>query len=334
MTTAARPPHRPLGATGPAVFPLALGCMGMSDLYGPADRMESLATIHAALDAGITLLDTGDYYGMGHNELLLGEALRGRARELVILSVKFGALRDPAGGWIGVDARPAAVKNFLAYTLRRLGTDYVDIYRPGRVDPNVPIEETVGAVAEMVKAGHVRHVGLSEAGVETMRRAHAVHPVCDLQIEYSLLSRGIEKGILPAARELGVGITAYGALSRGLLAGSKPAAAGDFRTHLPRFGGENRDRNRQLVEALGRLATEMNVRPAQLAIAWVLAKGTNIVPVIGARTRTQLAESLGALTVELSPADVARIEKAVPAADVAGTRYDERQMRILDSERG
>lgn len=333
MTTAARPPLRPLGSTGPAVFPLALGCMGMSGLYGPADRSESLATLNAALDAGITLLDTGDYYGMGDNELLLGEALRGWARERVVLSVKFGALRDPAGGWTGVDARPAAVKNFLAYTLRRLGTDYVDIYRPGRVDPNVPIEETVGAIAEMVKAGHVRHIGLSEAGVATMRRAYAVHPVCDLQIEYSLLSRGIENGILPAARQLGIGITIYGALSRGLLAGSKPAAAGDFRAHLPRFSGENRDRNQRLVEALGRLATEMNVRPAQLAIVWVLAKGTDIVPVVGARTRAQLAESLGALAVQLSPTDLARLEEAVPASAVAGTRYDERQMRILDSER-
>jgi aryl-alcohol dehydrogenase-like predicted oxidoreductase len=333
MTTAARSALRRLGSTGPAVFPLALGCMGMSDFYGPADRTESLATIREALDAGVTLLDTGDYYGMGHNEMLLGEALRGRARERIVLSVKFGALRAPDGSWIGHDARPVAVKNFLAHSLKRLGTDYVDIYRPGRVDPNVPIEETVGAIAEMVRAGHVRHVGLSEAGVETMRRAHAVHPVCDLQIEYSLLSRGIEPAILPAARELGIGITAYGALSRGLLTGSKPAEGGDLRAHFPRFSAENRGANQRLVEALGRRATEMSVRPAQLAIAWVLAKGTDIVPVVGARTRTQLAESLGALDLRLSAPDLARLEEAVPASAVAGTRYDERQMRMLDSER-
>jgi aryl-alcohol dehydrogenase-like predicted oxidoreductase len=210
---------RRLGATGPVVSAIGLGCMGMSDLYGPADEVESRATIHAALDAGITLFDTGDFYGMGHNELLLRDALRGRSRDQVVLSVKFGALRDGAGSWAGLDGRPAAVRNFLAYTLRRLGTDYVDVYRLTRVDPAVPIEETVGAISEMVRAGHVRHVGLSEAGADTVRRAHAVHPVADLQIEYSLLSRGIEPAILPACRELGVAVTAYGVLSRGLLSG-------------------------------------------------------------------------------------------------------------------
>ena len=210
---------RALGSAGPRVAALGLGCMGMSDFYGPADEAESIATIHAALDAGVTLLDTGDYYGMGHNELLLREAQRGRDRDGVVLSVKFGLLRAPDGAIVGIDGRPAAVKNSLAYTLRRLGTDHVDIYRLGRVDPAVPIEETVGAIAEMVQAGYVRHVGLSEAGAGTVRRAHAVHPVADLQIEYSLLSRGIEAEILPACRELGVGVTAYGVLSRGLLSG-------------------------------------------------------------------------------------------------------------------
>ncbi|MET0206988.1 MAG: aldo/keto reductase, partial [Thermoleophilaceae bacterium] len=230
---------RSLGSTGPAVFPIGLGCMGMSDLYGPADDAESIATVRAALDAGVTLLDTGDYYGMGHNELLLREALRGRNREAVTYSVKFGALRGPDGSWLGFDGRPAAVKNFLAYSLRRLGTDYVDVYRLGRVDPAVPIEETVGAIAELIGAGYVRYVGLSEAGAETLRRAHGTHPVCDVQIEYSLVSRGIEAEILPACRELGVGITAYGVLSRGLLSGhwsrERALASGDFRAHAPRF---------------------------------------------------------------------------------------------------
>ena len=210
---------RQLGARGPRVSALGLGCMGMSGMYGPADRAESIATIHAALEAGITLLDTGDFYGMGHNEMLIGEALKGAKREGALVSVKFGALRDPAGGWIGYDARPAAVKNFLAYSLQRLGLDYIDIYRPARLDPSVPIEETVGAIAEMVKAGYVRYIGLSEVGAATIRRAAAVHPISDLQIEYSLISRGIEDGILAACRELGIGITAYGVLSRGLISG-------------------------------------------------------------------------------------------------------------------
>jgi aryl-alcohol dehydrogenase-like predicted oxidoreductase len=311
--------------------------MGMSDLYGPADERESIAVLHAAMDAGITLFDTGDYYGMGHNELLLREALKGRARERVVISVKFGALRDPAGAWLGIDARPAAVKNFVAYTLRRLGTDHIDIYRPGRYDPAVPIEETVGAIAELIRQGYVRHVGLSEVGAETLRRAHAVHPVCDLQIEYSLISRGIEAGILPAARELGVGITAYGVLSRGLLSGAwsggRALAKGDFRNFLPRFTGENLERNLSAVEALRGVASRKGATVAQLAIAWVLARGGDIVPLVGARRRDRLAESLGALELQLSADDVAAIEAAVPATAIAGTRYDTRQMGMLDSER-
>jgi len=311
--------------------------MGMSDLYGPADERESVATIHAALDAGVTLLDTGDYYGMGHNELLIREALRGRRRETVIISVKFGALRDPAGAWLGVDARPAAVKNFLGYTLRRLGTDYIDIYRPGRLDPAVPIEETVGAIAELIKAGSVRHVGLSEVGADTVRRAHQTHPVSDLQIEYSLISRGIESAILPAARTLGIGITAYGVLSRGLIGGywSKEtiAAKGDLRSFLPRFTGSNLDHNLALVESLRRLANENGATVAQIAIAWVLSRGNDIVPLVGARRRDRLADALGALDLKLTPDDLARIEQAVPPDAAAGTRYDARQMAILDSER-
>jgi aryl-alcohol dehydrogenase-like predicted oxidoreductase len=311
--------------------------MGMSDFYGPADETESIATIHAALDAGVTLLDTGDFYGMGHNELLLRQALRGRARQQVVLSVKFGALRGPDGAWLGADGRPAAVKNFLAYTLRRLGTDYVDIYRPARVDPNVPIEETVGAIADMVRAGYVRQVGLSEVGAATLRRAQAVHPIADVQIEYSLLSRGIEAEILPTCRALGCAITAYGVLSRGLLSGhwstERTLARGDFRSHSPRFQGENLHHNLDLVAALRGLADAKGSTVAQIAIAWVLARGEDIVPLIGARRRDRLQEALGALELELNADDRMQIERAVPANAAAGSRYDARAMAMLDSER-
>ncbi len=323
---------RQLGSRGPRLMPLGLGCMGMSDLYGPADERESIATIQAALDAGLSLLDTGDYYASGHNELLIGRALAGR-RDQAVISVKFGALRGPDGSWIGMDTRPAAVKNFAAYSLRRLGVEYIDIYRPGRLDPNVPIEETVGAIADLLQAGYVRGIGLSEVGPETIRRAHAVHPISDLQIEYSLISRGPEARIFPLLADLGIGVTAYGVLSRGLLSGSKPKSPRDFRAYLPRFTGENLARNEQLVEALRQMAAEKGATASRLAIAWVLAKSANIVPLVGARTRTQLRESLGALETMLTAAEVARLEAAVPAAAAAGTRYDEDQMRVLDSER-
>jgi aryl-alcohol dehydrogenase-like predicted oxidoreductase len=323
---------RQLGSAGPQVSALALGCMGMSGMYGPSDDTESIATIHAAIDAGITLLDTGDFYGMGHNEMLLGRALGGR-RDRVLLSVKFGALRSPAGAFAGFDGRPQAVKNFVAYSLQRLRTDRIDIYRPARLDPQVPIEETVGAIADLVRSGHVRYVGLSEVGASTVRRANAVHPICDLQIEYSLVSRGIEKEILPALRESGIALTAYGVLSRGLLSGSRPAATGDFRAHLPRFTGPNYERNRQLIGALADLAAQKGATQSQVAIAWVLAKGPDIVPVIGARTRRQLEESLAALDVAISPADAERLEQALDPGSVAGTRYDAAQMGMLDSER-
>ncbi|HEU4938866.1 MAG TPA: aldo/keto reductase [Vicinamibacterales bacterium] len=332
MTSTTQSERRQLGATGPSVFPVALGCMGMSGMYGSADDRESVATIQAALDAGVTLLDTGDYYGAGHNELLIGRALRDR-RDKALLSVKFGALRGPDGSWLGMDTRPAAIRNFLAYTLTRLGVDHIDIYRPGRLDPNVPIEETIGAIADLVRAGYVRAIGLSEVGPDTIRRAHAVYPICDLQIEYSLISRRPETAIFPLLTELGIGITAYGVLSRGLLSGSKPRAAGDFRAYLPRFSGENRERNQLVVERLQELAREKNVSASQLAIAWVLAKGSTIVPVIGARTQAQLAESLGALQVNLTSPDLRRIEEAIPASAAAGSRYGEDQMRVLDSER-
>ena len=328
---------RTLGTDGPTVSAIGLGCMGMSDLYGPADRDEGIATIHAALDAGITLLDTGDFYGMGHNELLIHEALAARNRDDVLISVKFGAQRDPQGQWLGYDARPAAVKTALAYTLKRLDTDHVDIYRPARVDPNVPIEETVGAIKELIDAGYVRHLGLSEVGADTLRRAHAVHPVTDLQIEYSLISRGIERDILPAARELGVGVTAYGVLSRGLISGhwtkDRETARNDFRSRSPRFRRENLDRNLELAEALTTIADDKGATAAQAAIAWVLSRGDDIVPLVGARRRERLTEALGALALDLGEDDLATIENAVPAEAAAGDRYDERQMAMLDSEK-
>jgi aryl-alcohol dehydrogenase-like predicted oxidoreductase len=311
--------------------------MGMSGMYGPSERSESIATIHAAIDAGITLFDTGDFYGMGHNELLIGEALRGTPRDRTVVSVKFGALRDPAGGWTGYDARPEAVKSFLAYSLQRLGLDHIDIYRPARLDPAVPIEETVGAIADMVKAGYVRHIGLSEVGRETIRRAASVHPIADLQIEYSLISRGIEESILPTCRDLGIGITAYGVLSRGLISGhwrKDTATSGDFRNHSPRFQGENADTNLALVEALRIIANVKGASVAQIAIAWVAAQGNDIVPLVGARRVDRLDEALGALDVTLTPADLAAIEQAVPKGAAAGARYADAQMAMLDSERG
>lgn len=326
--------QRTLGAAGPASSVIGLGCMGMSDFYGPADQEESIATIHAALDAGITLLDTGDFYGMGHNELLIRDALRGRDRDGLLISVKFGALRDPQMGWNGYDSRPAAVKNFLTYSLRRLGVDHIDIYRPARLDPSVPIEDTVGAMADMVKAGYIRHIGLSEVGPETIRRAAAVHPISDLQIEYSLISRGIEEAILPTCRELGIGITAYGVLSRGLISGhwSKDRAGQDFRSRSPRFQGENLDRNLALVERLRDIAQRIGGSVAQVAIAWVAAQGRDIVPLVGARRRDRLAEALGALDLTLSAEDLAQLAEALPPGAAAGERYPEAQLAHMDSE--
>jgi len=301
-------------------------------MYGPSDEKESIDTIHEAVDCGISLIDTGDFYGMGHNEMLVGRALRGR-RDKVLLSVKFGALRSPDGAWLGYDARPSAVKNFLSHTLSRLGVDHIDIYRPARLDPNVPIEDTIGAIADLIKAGYVRYAGLSEVGPETIRKANAVCPICDLQIEYSLISRGPERRIFSVLRELGIGVTAYGVLSRGLLSGSIPARRGDFRAYMPRFTEQNMPRNQALVETLKRLASEKGVRPSQLAIAWVLAKATSIIPVMGARTRAQLSESLAALNVQLSQSEVERIEREIPESSVAGARYDSHHMSMLDSEK-
>jgi aryl-alcohol dehydrogenase-like predicted oxidoreductase len=325
-----------LGRSGPEVSEMGLGCMGMSGGYGPADDSESIATIHAALEAGVTMFDTGDFYGMGHNEMLIRKALEGGRRERAFIAVKFGAMRGPDLKFLGDDGRPSSVKNFLAYTLRRLGTDWVDLYQPARLDPTVPIEETVGAIADMVKAGYVRHIGLSEVSARSIRRAHAVHPIAALQIEYSLVSRNIEREILPTIRELGIALVAYGVLSRGLLSDSAEASkdAGEIRTRMPRFSAESFPRNLALVQALAAIAREKNASTAQLAFAWVRSRGEDVVPLVGARRRDQLREALGALDVTLTKADLARIAQAVPPEAVAGTRYLPAVLAHIDSESG
>ncbi len=328
---------RKIGENGPSVSMLGLGCMGMSDLYGKTDRKESIATIHAAMEAGITLLDTGDFYGSGHNELLINEALQGKNRDDAFIAVKFGAMRSPDGGWIGFDGRPQSVKNFLTYSMKRLGVDYIDLYQPARVDPNVPIEETVGAISDMVKAGYVRHIGLSEAGESTIRRADAIHPISWLQIEYSLFSRGIESNLLQVVRELGISVSAYGVLSRGLLSGewskkrleNKP----DFRSYVPRFTGENLDTNLALVEELRKIADEKETNVAQIAIAWALAQGEDIIPLVGARRLSHLSDAIQSTNITLTAEDLSKIESAVPSQSVAGDRYGEHEMKMLDSEK-
>jgi aryl-alcohol dehydrogenase-like predicted oxidoreductase len=324
--------NRRLGANGPEVFPIGLGCMGMSGMYGAAEDAESIATLQSAVDQGVNLIDTGDFYGMGDNEMRIRRALEGR-RDQVLLSVKFGALRSPGGNWTGYDCRPFAVKNFCAYSLKRLGTDHIDIYRAARLDPAVPIEDTIGAIAGLVKAGYVRYIGLSEVGVDTIRRAQAVHPIVDLQIEYAMVTRNPEKTILPALRELGIGVTAYGVLSRGLLSGSQPQSKADIRSYLPRFSGDNYQRNRTLVDALAAIAQRKQTTPAQLAVAWVLAQGSDILPIRGARTRKQLDDALGSLAVDLVPEELAILDEVLGEHQIAGTRYDARQMKMLDSER-
>jgi len=321
-----------LGRGGPVVSVVGLGCMAMSDMYGPSDESESIATIQAAIDSGINLLDTGDFYGMGHNEMLIRRAIEGRRKE-VFIAVKFGALRGPDGAFIGHDMRPVAIRNFIAYSMRRLGTDYIDLYQPCRVDPHTPIEEIVGAIADLVKAGYVRHIGLSEASASTIRRANSVYPISALQTEYSLVSRGVEAEILPSVRELDIAVTAYGVLSRGLLSGSPITSPKDMRNRFPRFLGANLDQNRKLVDALNAIAASKNATAPQVAIAWVMSRGTDIIPLIGARRRKQLEESLRAVDLKLTTEDLARIESAIPADAVAGTRYSEEQMRWLDSEK-
>ncbi|MGO8999247.1 MAG: aldo/keto reductase [Polyangiaceae bacterium] len=321
-----------LGKTGPSVFPISLGCMAMSGIYGTPEDAESVATIRLAIDRGVTLLDTGDFYGMGHNELLIREAIKGQ-RSKVQLSVKFGAMRGPDGAWLGFDARPAAVKTFAAYTLKRLGVDVIDVYRPARLDANVPIEETIGAIADLVKGGYVRHVGLSEVGPETIRRAYKVHPIVDLQIEYAIATRGPERAIFPVLAELGMSATLYGVYSRGLLTGSKPAGPRDMRAHLPRFQGDDGAKNEAVVAKLRAFAADRKMTPAQALLAWVLAKQPAFVPCVGARTRVQLEDALGALEKPFSASDVAALEALVPAGAIAGTRYGAEQMRHLDSEK-
>jgi aryl-alcohol dehydrogenase-like predicted oxidoreductase len=321
---------RRLGAKGPELSAIGLGCMGMTEVYGPADEADGIATIQAALDAGISLFDTGDFYGMGLNELLLGRALKGR-RDKAFIQVKFGAQRDPSGAWIGYDASPAAVKTSLTYTLRRLGTDHIDLYMPARRDPEVPWEDTIGAIADMIKAGYVRHLGVSEVSADSIEAANAVHPVTALQYEYSVIERGAEARQLPALRKIGAGLTAYGVLSRGLLTSSvRTPKPGDMRAHMPRFAPENLRRNQLLVDAFAKVAADKGATPAQLAIAWVLSRDPHIIPLMGARTPRQLAETLGALDVALTDEDHARIDAAIPQGAVAGGRYGEHQMRTVD----
>ncbi len=321
-----------LGSTGPSVFPIALGCMGMSGMYGAASDEQGIATIRSAIDRGVNLIDTGDFYGMGHNEMLVGRAIADR-RDEVCISVKFGTLLGPDGMYTGLDARPQAVKAFAAYSLRRLGTDIIDIYRPARLDPAVPVEDTVGAIAELVKAGYVKHIGLSEVGPETIRRAHAVHPIVDVQIEYSLISRGPEQKIFPLLAELDIGATLYGVLSKGLLTGrGEPTQPRDVRAFFPRFSPENVAHNTSAIGTFAALAKDRGQSSAQLAIAWVLAKQPMFVPLLGARTPDQLNDLLGALERPLSRAEADEVEGAISPDAIAGDRYQPEQMANLDSE--
>lgn len=308
---------------------IALGCMGMSGAYGKTDDAQSTAVIHAAIERGVTFLDTADFYGSGHNELLVGKAIAGR-RDEVQLSVKFGMLRGADNSVGGIDTRPAALKSALAYSLVRLGTDHVDVYRPARLDPAVPIEDTIGAIADLVKAGYVRSIGLSEVGPETIRRAAKVHPIVDLQIEYSIVTRDPEDAIFPVLAELGIDATMYGVLSRGLLSAS-PIGAGDHRAHLPRFSGANGEANARLVAGLQGLAERWSMTPSQLAIGWALGKQPRFVPVLGMRKLHQLDEALAAkpLTAE----QLAEVEAIAPRGSVAGTRYPAAHMTALDSEK-
>ncbi len=328
---------RKLGTDGPQVSALGLGCMAFSGSYGPANDAQSVAVIQAALEQGITMLDTADFYGMGHNEMLIREALwNGGNRDNAFIAVKAGVMWGPDRSPLAIDVRPAAMKNYLAYSLRRLGTDYVDLFQPARVDPHVPIEDTIGAISDLVNQGYVRHIGLSEASAVTLRRAHDTHPISALQIEYSVLSRGIEDEILPTARQLGISVVAYGVLSRGLIGGramSGGANPHDGRSKYPRFQGDNLTRNVHIINALADIARDRELSVSQLAIAWVLSRGEDIIPLVGARNHGQLFDAIDAVDAELTADDLAAVDDVAPDGIVAGARYAPHQMQMLDSER-
>jgi aryl-alcohol dehydrogenase-like predicted oxidoreductase len=325
--------HRQLGSQGLTVSALGLGCMGMSAFYGTSDEGEAVATIRRAIELGVTFLDTAEQYGPHTNEELVGRAIAGR-REEVTIATKFGVIRDPEDPTRRrIDGTPENVRRSIEGSLRRLGTDHVDLYYQHRIDPNTPTEETVGALAELVAEGKVLHIGLSEAAPETIRRAHAVHPLTAVQTEYSLWTRDVEDEVLPTLRDLGIGLVAYSPLGRGFLSGRFRSPdeldEGDFRRHGPRFTGENLERNLGLADKVAELAADRGATPAQLALAWVLARGEDIVPIPGTKRRSYLEQNVGALEVELSDGDLARIDAELPAA--AGDRYDEGGMRTINA---